>query len=135
MSGGRALSTGNNVTEVVILSKLLKGKLTFLSQSEVMGGLLANLKSPSQLLSVVKLLKHNSFFQYKQALDVWGVDFPFETRSRYQITYSFLSVKNNARLFLRCIVGEETAISSLSGIYPSTTWLEREVWDIVWCFF
>ena len=51
---------------------------------------------------------------------------------RYAVTYHLLSVVNNERLRLRafCVHGEPPVIASLTGIWASANWFEREAFDL-----
>ena len=51
------------------------------------------------------------------------------------IFYSLISFKYNERLFLRVNVPKNMIIPSLISIYPSSNWLEREIWDFFGIYF
>ena len=54
---------------------------------------------------------------------------------RFQLIYNFLSFKNNNRISLNIEIGEFSSIETLSFIFKSANWLEREVWDLFGIFF
>lgn len=87
------------------------------------------------MFAVASFLKNSTFTQYDQLLDVFAVDYPNESRGRFQLTYSFLSTAKKRRIFLRVIVSEESNVDSLVSLYPSSNWLERETWDMFGIFF
>lgn len=62
-------------------------------------------------------------------MDVWGVDFPSRTK-RFEVNYCLLSYKRDERVYLRVFTSELNAIPSLSHLFSSANWLEREVWDM-----
>src|SRR5690606_26216215 len=51
---------------------------------------------------------------------------------RFAAVYQLLSVEHNERLSLRafCPDDEEPALETLTGIYPSANWFEREAFDL-----
>lgn len=68
-------------------------------------------------------------FEFAQAMDVCGVDFP-ERVERFEIVYNLLSVTRNERLRVIVQTDEVAPVHSVSGIWPSAGWWEREVWDL-----
>jgi len=76
-----------------------------------------------------KLLKSSAELKFTSLMDIWGLDFP-EKKERFQINYLFLSLKLGVRLILRTSVKEFEGVSSLSSVFNSSGWLEREVWDM-----
>lgn len=78
-------------------------------------------------------LKLNSFLQYKILNDLIIIDY-VNRRKRYQIIYYFLSILNNMKLFIFFDIGETKFIPSLTTIYDSSNWLEREAYDMFGIF-
>jgi len=90
------------------------------------GALVADV-APAALLDLcVKLRDEHGF---AQVMDICGVDWP-ERPQRFEIIYNLLSVTRNARLRLVVAVDEKTAVPSVSGLWKSATWWEREIWDL-----
>lgn len=84
---------------------------------------------------LLRLVRDSHFFQCKQLLDVWCVDYP-ASAERFQINYMVLSVRYGLRFTIRTTVGgEHPVLSSVVSLYPSAGWLEREVWDLFGVFF
>lgn len=79
-------------------------------------------------------LKLNSFLQYKILNDLIIIDY-VNRRKRYQIIYYFLSILNNMKLFIFFDIEETKFIPSLTTIYDSSNWLEREAYDMFGIFF
>jgi len=81
------------------------------------------------LLDVVLFLKTNLNTKFAQLIDITAVDYP-ENEKRFKIVYLFLSHENNQRLILDFFIKENEFASSLSSIFPSANWMEREVFDM-----
>jgi NADH-quinone oxidoreductase subunit C len=79
-------------------------------------------------------LKNHSEFQFESLMDLFGVDYPSRGR-RYEVHYLLGSVKYNQRLRVVIEVGVDEVVPSLVSLYPSSNWLEREVWDMFGIFF
>jgi NADH-quinone oxidoreductase subunit C len=84
---------------------------------------------PRAVQSVATLLRDDPACDFKLLADLTCVDYPWETK-RFNVIYNFYSVSRKRRLFLRVRAGEGEAVPTLSGIYPSANWAEREVYDL-----
>jgi NADH-quinone oxidoreductase subunit C len=83
----------------------------------------------SNILNVVLFLKTNSETKFKQLIDITAVDYPEKDR-RFKLVYLLLSHENNQRVIIDFYVKENDIISSITSIFPSANWMEREVFDM-----
>jgi len=81
------------------------------------------------LMDVCLFLKTNNETKFRQLIDITVVDYP-ERNQRFDIVYLFLSHEFNQRLVLKYSISENEVISSLTSIFPSSNWMEREVFDM-----
>ena len=81
------------------------------------------------LIDVVLFLKTNKDFKFRQLIDITVVDYPEETQ-RFKIVYLFLSHEFNQRMIMSYFINENEVIPSLTSIFPSANWMEREVFDM-----
>ena len=81
------------------------------------------------LIHVVQFLKSNEIFKFRQLIDIAGVDYP-EEENRFNLVYLFLSHENNLRIKLIIKFQSDQIINSLTKIFPSANWMEREVFDM-----
>ena len=81
------------------------------------------------LIDVVQFLKSNESCKFRQLIDIAGVDYP-ENEKRFELVYFFLSHEFNLRMKLLIKFQSDQVINSLTKIFPSANWMEREVFDM-----
>ena len=81
------------------------------------------------LIDVVLFVKTNKDTKFRQLIDITVVDYP-ERSKRFKIVYLFLSHEFNQRMILSYDISENEVIASLTPIFPSANWMEREVFDM-----
>ena len=81
------------------------------------------------LLGLMTALRDDPRTLCQQAMDICGVDWPHRAE-RFEVVYNLLSVALNHRVRVIVSTDEATPVPSVSGIWPSATWWEREVWDL-----
>ena len=81
------------------------------------------------LSEVIMFLKTNNDTKFKQLIEITAVDFPEEDR-RFKMVYLLLSHENNTRILIDFYIKENEIVSSLTSVFPSANWMEREVFDM-----
>jgi len=81
------------------------------------------------LISTILFLKTNDKCKFKQLIDITAVDYP-QSEKRFKIVYLLLSHENNLRILINTYVEEKSSIPSITKIFPSANWMEREVFDM-----
>ena len=81
------------------------------------------------LIDVTQFIKTHKEMRFRQLIDITVVDYPEQTQ-RFKIVYLFLSHEFNQRMILSYFITENEVISSLTSIFPSANWMEREVFDM-----
>ena len=81
------------------------------------------------LLDVVLFLKTNKDTKFRQLIDITVVDYP-ESSKRFKVVYLFLSHEFNQRIILSYQINDNEIIPSLTSVFPSANWMEREVFDM-----
>lgn len=79
-------------------------------------------------------LKNHSLLQFKTLIGITAVDYP-EKLERFEVNYFLLSYKLNLRVIIKTTTNDITPLDSVSNIYKSAVWYEREVWDLFGVFF
>ena len=85
--------------------------------------------SDNNLLDVIQFLKSNEKCKFRQLIDIACVDYP-ENEKRFELIYLFLSHEHNTRIKLLIKFQLDQVINSLTKIFPSANWMEREVFDM-----
>ena len=81
------------------------------------------------LIEVVQFLKTYEKCKFKQLIDIAGVDYP-DQEKRFKLVYLFLSHEYNQRIKLSIKFDANQIINSITKIFPSANWMEREVFDM-----
>lgn len=85
---------------------------------------------PGALRKIMEFLKNDSRLLFNVLLDVTAVDF-LGREPRFEIVYHLLSLPLNQRLRIKVrVTGDKPAIDSVTALWESANWLEREVWDM-----
>lgn len=90
--------------------------------------------SPKNLLNVLYFLKNHISCQFKQLMDITGIDYPERTH-RFEVVYQLLSIHYNARIRIKTFVNEVSSVPSITPLFKCANWMEREVWDMYGIFF
>ena len=83
----------------------------------------------NNLIEVIQFLKSNESCKFKQLIDIAGVDYP-DSEKRFQLVYLLLSHENNIRIKVSTQFQLNQIINSITKIFPSANWMEREVFDM-----
>ena len=87
-----------------------------------------------KLLETLVLLKNTETLNFSQLTDLTAVDYP-DRLQRFELVYQLLSIENNKRVRIICSINDGQIVPSVTGIYKSAEWPEREVWDMYGLFF
>ena len=112
------------------LNNLLNSELTskIRGSKEENGELLINVEL-ANIYSTILFLKTDSKCKFRQLIDILAVDFPGE-EDRFKIYYLLLSHENNIRIKIVSQIQIDSKVPSITKIYPSANWMEREVFDM-----
>ena len=112
------------------LEKHINSELTSKVQNSIIenGELLIEIDD-KDLIEVVQFFKSDENLRFRQLIDIAGVDYP-DQEKRFQLVYLFLSHEKNIRVKLSIRFDSKQIINSLTKIFPSANWMEREVFDM-----
>ena len=112
------------------VEKLINSELSSkISGSEIKFGELLFKTSVSEITEVIKFLKLDNKFKFKQLIDIAAIDYPNEEK-RFELVYLLLSVENNIRVKISIKFETNEKIPSIVKIFPSANWMEREIFDM-----
>ena len=87
-----------------------------------------------KLFETLVLLKNTETLNFSQLTDLTAVDYP-DRMQRFELVYQLLSIENNKRVRIICPIDDGQIVPSITSIYKSAEWPEREVWDMYGLFF
>ena len=90
--------------------------------------------STQNLIDVLKILRDDASLQFRQLIDVTAVDYP-ERESRFELVYLLLSIAENCRVRVCVAIDEDAVAPSVTELFSSANWAEREVWDMFGIYF
>lgn len=82
-----------------------------------------------QLLAILTFLRDDSDLRYNMLTDLTATDWP-EREQRFDVIYELNSLVYNQHLRVKCAVGEDEKIPSVTGIWKGANWEERECYDM-----
>ena len=116
--------------EINEIEKLINSELTSkIKKTSVNFNELLIDTSVDELINVITFLKSNSKLKFRQLIDIAGVDYPTEEK-RFNLVYLLLSHEKNIRIKVSINLELGQKASTLTKIYPSANWMEREVFDM-----
>ena len=118
------------MTELIDLEKKINSELvTKIKISQIKHDQLYLNIDCENLIDVLVFLKNNASTKFRQLVDITAVDYP-EENQRFKLAYLLLSHEYNKRIILNYSINENEVIPSITEIFPSANWMEREVFDM-----
>ena len=115
---------------LINLEKKINSELTTkINSSKIKHDQIYLLIDSDDIIDVILFLKTNANTKFRQLIDITAVDFP-EKEQRFKIVYLLLSHEFNTRVLIEFNISEGEKIPSLTKIFPSANWMEREVFDM-----
>ncbi len=115
---------------LIDLEKKINSELTTkINDSKIINEQLYLSIDNDDLLEVILFLKTNEDTKFRQLIDITAVDYP-EKSKRFKMIYLLLSHEFNQRTIINSSINENEFVSSLTKIFPSSNWMEREVFDM-----
>ena len=118
------------MNSLVDLEKKINSELTTkINESKIIHNQLYLIIDKEDLNEVTLFLKTSKDTKFRQLIDITAVDYP-ENSKRFKMVYLFLSHEFNQRILISYLINENEVIPSLTKIFPSANWMEREVFDM-----
>ena len=90
--------------------------------------------APQDVVRTLTFLRDDQNCQFKALMDLTAVDFP-DREERFDVIYNLLSPKHNQRIRVKVATDEDKPVPSVTGVFSSAIWMEREAWDMYGIFF
>ncbi len=100
----------------------------------IVGDQLVAIVEKEDITKLLIFLRDDVNCQFKQLMDICGVDYP-ERPQRFEVVYNLLSLVHNNRVTVKVILDDNSSIPSVSKVFSSADWWEREIWDLFGIFF
>lgn len=86
------------------------------------------------VMRLMRLLRDDPNCLFKVLVDVTAADYP-ERAERFEVVYNLLSLSHNQRIRVKVATDENEPVPSMTQLFNSAGWFEREVWDMYGVFF
>lgn len=91
--------------------------------------------TPDKVLEIAGLLMNDAELSFEMCRDAIGVD-RFQKKNRFEIIYNLYSLKFKDRLFIKVLLDSKNPETpSLTSVWKSTNWYEREAYDMIGIIF
>jgi NADH-quinone oxidoreductase subunit C len=84
----------------------------------------------ASLAEVCEFLKRDSQTPFNYLSDLTAVHFPERFDAPFEVVYNLYSIKANERVRLKVRTTAEEGVATVSGVWPTANWMEREVYDL-----
>ena len=111
------------------LSTYILEKCKNVTNHEILNNELTITTRISCIYKLLEDLKTLNNLNFNMLLDITAVDYP-QRAKRFEIIYNLLSLKNHLRIRIKIFVNDNEIIPSISKLFKSANWYEREVWDM-----
>ncbi len=81
------------------------------------------------IVKVLTFLRDDVNSQFKQLMDVCGADYP-DREERFEVVYNLLSLTHNRRIRVKVRTDGRRPVPTVTGVFNSAGWFERETWDM-----
>ena len=81
-----------------------------------------------QIVDVCEFLRNDEQTPFNYLSDLTCVHYPDRAVAPFEVVYNLFSIPANERVRLK--VAASDAVNSVTGVWPSANWLEREVFDL-----
>tara|TARA_R110002095_G_C4220942_1_gene237029 strand:+ start:82 stop:789 length:708 start_codon:yes stop_codon:yes gene_type:complete len=84
---------------------------------------------PDSIMAVLQFLRDDRECEFTTLIDLFGVDYP-NRAERFEVVYTLLSLRQNNRARVKISIEDEQIVPSVTSLFSSALWYERETWDM-----
>ena len=110
-----AVALGGEMSGVVLAADRFAGEVTLSVPAD-------------RIIDVCRFLKHDC--DYKFLVDLTAIDWPERENGRFDVIYWMHRYDDSKRLRLLTVVAEDAPIASVTEVWKTANWMEREVYDL-----
>ena len=111
------------------LGTFILNSCKYVTNHEIINNELIITTKISNIYNLLDELKKMDDLNFEMLLDITAVDYPQRSK-RFELVYNLLSLKNHLRLRVKIFLNDNEIVPSISKLYKSACWYEREVWDM-----
>ena len=89
---------------------------------------------PEAIVPVLTFLRDDAACRFQQLMAICGADYP-DRPQRFDVVYNLLSLTHNRRVRVKVMTDERTPVDTVSGVFSTAVWFERETWDMYGIYF
>ena len=117
-----------------VAESIRDGMVAIVKDLSIVGDKLVAIVDREDIAKLLVFLRDDVNCQFKQLMDICGVDYP-ERPQRFEVVYNLLSLVHNNRVTVKVMLEDNSSIPSVSKVFSSADWWEREIWDLFGIFF
>ena len=117
-----------------VAESIRDGMGAIVTDLSIVGDRLVAIVDREDIAKLLVFLRDDVNCQFKQLMDICGVDYP-ERPQRFEVVYNLLSLVHNNRVTVKVMLDDNSSIPSVSKVFSSADWWEREIWDLFGIFF
>ena len=84
----------------------------------------------ARIVEVCDFLTKDTETPFNYLSDLTCVHYPDRADAPFEVVYNLFSISTNERVRLKVNTSEAAGVDSVTGVWPSANWLEREVFDL-----
>ena len=85
---------------------------------------------PGRIVEVCNFLRDDVDTKFNYLSDLTCVHYPLGHELPLEIVYNLYSISRNERVRLKVAIAEGESVDSVTDVWPSANWMEREVYDL-----
>jgi NADH-quinone oxidoreductase subunit C len=85
---------------------------------------------PDRIVAVCTFLRDDGDTKFNYLSDLTCVHYPLGPERPLEIVYNLYSISRNERVRLKVAIAEGASVDSVTDVWPSANWMEREVYDL-----
>ncbi|MCP4583235.1 MAG: NADH-quinone oxidoreductase subunit C [candidate division Zixibacteria bacterium] len=107
-----------------------KNRVDDFESLDIIRGDLVGMVNISRLIDLCAYLKEDADLQFDFLSMVTAADYSGKKEKRFEVVYSLFSIEQKHRIMLKVAIDENEEVPSLTSLWDTADWQEREVYDM-----